>query len=213
MSDEKPAELRSACEGGTQQFYQIEEGWMETYSGKRFTFMNPRPEMIDVEDIAHAIGKLCRYGGHSRRFYSVAEHCVHLAKWVIRQGGDTQTALTALMHDATEGYLVDMPRPIKHQLPDYRRIEDVLAEAIAAKFGLTFPMPRLIHEADSRILVDERAQVMSKSGNDWGVDGLQAPSITIGFWSPEEAPRRFLTAFRSLTSRRDAGMPPDAGEF
>lgn len=194
-------------------FYQVEDGWMETFTGKQFYFMRPTPEMIDVEDIAHALGKLCRYGGHTRRFYSVAEHCVHLAKWVIRQGGDAQLALEALMHDASEGYLVDMPRPIKAKLSQYKAIEDVLSQAIALKFGLTYPNRHIIHEADSRILVDERAQAMSKSGNEWGIDGLTGLGVTLHFWTPEEAPARWLIAYRSLSSRRDAEMRPNEFEF
>lgn len=188
--------------------YTVEDGWMETYSGKQFHFMNPSQDSIDIVDIAHALGKLCRYGGHSRRFYSVAEHCARLARWVAQRTGDTQLALEALLHDATEGYLVDMPRPIKAKLPGYRAIEDGLATAIAEKFGLRLPMDRLIHEADSRILRDERAQVMSKSGHDWGVDGMEPLDVHISFWTPDEAPNRFLTYYEDLRSRRDAGMKP-----
>lgn len=189
-------------------FYQIEQGWMETYSGKQFFFMDPHPSTIDEVDIAHAIGKLCRYGGHTRKFYSVAEHCCRLAQYVAKlHPNDTQLAFEALMHDSTEGYLVDMPRPIKQQLPDYKVIEEKLARAIALRFGLRHPFPRLIHELDSRILVDERKQAMSKSKNNWGIDGLEGLGIHLQFWDPVEAPYKFLTYFKDLDSRRKAGMP------
>lgn len=204
--DQKPADLRSQCEGGTQQFYQVEDGWMETYSGQQFFFLNPRQDSILIEDVAHALSNLCRYGGHSRRFYSVAEHCLLLSGHVeLMRPDDVQTQLDALMHDATEGYLVDMPRPIKHVLKDYKRIEDGLAVAIAQRFGLSSPMDRLIHEADSRILRDERMQVMSDSGNNWGTDSLQALGVTIEFLSPWEAERRFLKRFGQLNERLRRG--------
>lgn len=194
--------LRSECEGGDQRFYQVEDGWMETYSGQKFHFGSPSQESIVIEDIANAIGKLCRYGGHSTRFYSVAEHSCLLALWVWSQTLDPQLAFDALMHDATEGYLVDMPRPIKHKLPAYRAIEDGLAVAIAARFGLTTPMPRIIHEADSRILRDERAQVMSDSGNDWGTDGLEPLGVAVEFWGPDVAPGKFLDLFKFFDAAR-----------
>lgn len=198
MSDEKPKELRSKCEGGDQSFYMIEDGWMETHTGKQFFFLRPRIEDIDVVDVAAALGKLCRYGGHTLRFYSVAEHSVLLARWLEAQGEDPLTVFSGLMHDATEGYLVDVPRPIKHVLKDYKRIEDGLAMAIHDRFGVFYPLPRIVHEADSRILVDERAQVMSDSGNSWGTDALEPLGVTIQFWGPDEAPQRFLAEFARL---------------
>lgn len=186
-----------------QKFYQVEDGWMETYSGQQFYFGNPTPESIVIQDISHALSNLCRYGGHSRLFYSVAEHSCLLSDWAWSQdAGNAQLAFDALMHDATEGYLVDMPRPIKHKLPGYRAIEDNLARHIAAKFGLTVPMPRIIHEADSRILHDERRQVMSDSGNDWGTDSLTPLGVTIRFWDPIQAEREFVSRFQQLDALR-----------
>jgi uncharacterized protein len=198
MTDVKPADLLSKAEGGSQTFYQIEDDWMETHTGKQFFFMRPTPDMIDVVDIAAALGKLCRYGGHTRQFYSVAEHSVLLARWLEEQGHDLLTVFSGLMHDATEGYLVDIPRPIKHVLADYKRIEDGLAMAIHDKFGVLYPLPRVVHEADSRILVDERAQAMSDSGNEWGTDKLVALGVNLRFWSPDEAPGYFLAEFERL---------------
>lgn len=186
-----------------QKFYQVEDGWMETYSGQQFYFGNPSQESIVVQDISHALSNLCRYGGHSRLFYSVAEHSCLLSDWVWSQDvGNAQLAFEALMHDSTEGYLVDMPRPIKYKLPDYRTIEDNLAAAIATRFGLTTPMPRIIHEADSRILRDERAQVMSDSGNDWGTDSLEPLGVTVRFMAPLTAEQEFMSRFRWLDDAR-----------
>jgi hypothetical protein len=196
--DEEPTDLRSKCGGGEQSFYQVEDGWLETFSGRQFFFMRPTPDMIDVADIAYALGRLCRYGGHTQQFYSVAEHSVLLARWLEAGGCDALTVFSGLMHDATEGYLVDIPRPIKHVLRDYRVIEDGLAMAIHDKFGVLYPLPRIVHEADSRILVDERAQAMSDSGNEWGTDGLVALGVSLQFWLPDEAPHRFLAEFARL---------------
>lgn len=89
--------------------------WMMTYSGRAFWPLDPRADEIDPLDIAHALSMLCRYGGHVRRFYSVAEHCVLMSHAVA-----PEHALWALLHDATEAYMVDLPRPINRILLDER---------------------------------------------------------------------------------------------
>jgi uncharacterized protein len=82
--------------------------WIQTYTGKQFWPLSPLPEDIVIEDIAHALSMQCRFGGHVRTFYSVAQHSVHVSLLV-----EPQYALWGLLHDAAEAYLVDLPRPIK----------------------------------------------------------------------------------------------------
>ncbi len=186
----------------------VKEEWLETYTGKTFHFTNPAQEEIDIEDIAHALGKLCRYGGHTRRFFSVAEHSVRVAQWVAGVTRNTQLAFEALLHDATEAYLVDVPRPVKSHLPGYKVLEDNLEKAIALKFGLRLPKNPIIYEADYRIIADERAQAMGKSCNLWSYDSSEPLGVTIMFWTPEEAPKMFLRYFHDLETRLRAGMSP-----
>lgn len=208
MDNDKPPHLLSKAEGGDQKFYQVEDGWIGVYSGGQLHFKEPRPGEILILDIAHSIGKLCRYGGHTKRFYSVAEHSARLAQYIARLTGDTRLAFEALMHDASEGYLVDMPRPIKAELSQYKAIERILEHSIALEFGLREPRDVRIHEADTRILVDEKAQAMMPTEHSWGVDDLDPLGVTVQFWTPDEGPHRFLTYFHDLNSRRMAGMPP-----
>ena len=181
--------------------YQVEDGWIELRSGQKFHFRSPDPALIDIEDIAAALSKLCRYNGHTREFYSVAEHSCH----VMRHARSYVTPihrslLTALMHDAAEYVMADLPRPIKQTLPLYSEIELGLERVIAERFGLlTPPWPRWVKELDTRILVDERAQCMSDSGNEWGIDGLEPLGVEIRFWTPSEAEDNFLEDFYELT--------------
>lgn len=99
--------------------------WIQTATGGQFWPMDPQPDEIDINDIAHALAMLCRFGGHCLRFYSVAEHSVLLSHAV-----PPEHALWALLHDATEGYLVDMPRPIKAFLPGYKEAEAGIVRAV-----------------------------------------------------------------------------------
>lgn len=120
---------------------------IRTFSGKYMNVFAPTLDMICIEDIAHALSMLCRFGGHSSQFYSVAQHSILCTDLV-----DTPLKLEALMHDAAEAYLVDLPSPIKHRMTEYKTIEDNLMKVIAKKFGLVYPFPEVIHNADRDML-------------------------------------------------------------
>lgn len=170
------------------------DGWMQLYSGRRFYPLSPRAEDIDPADIAHALSLLCRYGGHIDRFYSVAEHCV-----LMSQAVPAEHALWALLHDATEAYVVDVPRPLKRELADYARIEGGVMLAIVERFGLpSASMPFEVHDADNRILLDETAVLMPRRER-WVQDDLEPLGAAIAGWPPYEAERRYLGRLRELS--------------
>ena len=95
------------------------EPFITTFSGKELTFLSPEEDQIELDDICNNLSKICRFNGNIKHFYSVAEHCALLAQKVLEETGDTEQALTALMHDASEAYLCDIPRPIKPHLDNY----------------------------------------------------------------------------------------------
>lgn len=171
---------------------------MHTFTGRRFWPLDPRPEDVCVEDIAHALALQTRFGGHCLRFYSVAEHCVHLAR-----AASPDAALWLLLHDGSEAYLSDMVRPLKRHMPEYRAIEDRVAWVVYEAFDLDPGMePAEVKERDCRILIDERAQVMLSTGEAWHYGGATEPlGVTLQFWTPEQAEREFLATFAELTGR------------
>ncbi len=127
-----------------------------TSTGIRFDVLKPDPNAIHLEDIAHALSHLCRFGGHCRSFYSVAEHSTLVAKAVrVRHEDDLGLARWALLHDASEAYVVDVPRPAKRQLPQYQEMEDAIQQAVAKRFNLPWPMPEEVHRADTDLLALE----------------------------------------------------------
>lgn len=170
--------------------------WMQTYTGRAVHPMDLRPEDICIEDIAHALSMQCRYNGHSLRFYSVAEHSVLIARHLRERHNDV-VALEGLLHDATEAYLADVPRPVKPFLVGYREAEARAALAIADAFGLPLDMPPAVHDADNRILHDERIQNMARSERDWGLTGVRL-GVTLEFWEPQRAKAEFLALFEEL---------------
>jgi hypothetical protein len=168
-------------------------GWMQTLTGRKVYPLHLTEEMISIEDIAGSLSKMCRYAGHCEKFYSVAEHCVLVAK-----RAPSWCKLTALMHDASEAYLVDVPRPLKPFLPGYYEIEDKILATIGRKFGTLYPLPPEVKALDTAILRDEREQnmaFMDEAPEQWG-DVSAALGVTLQFWTPHRARLEFLASFQ-----------------
>jgi hypothetical protein len=129
--------------------------YIRTFTGRQCWPLNPKPEDICIEDIAHALSNICRFGGHVREFYSVAQHSVLVSRTV-----PPDLALCGLLHDASEAYLCDIMRPIKPHFPGYAEVEERLMTAIAQVFDFQWPPPPEIKAADMRLLVTERRDLM-----------------------------------------------------
>lgn len=171
--------------------------WMQTFTGIQFWPIDPRPEEICIEDIAHALSNQCRYSGHVKRFYSVAEHSVRVA-WHIKP----PHRFWGLMHDAPEAYLVDLARPLKHysRLGDaYREIEEPLMKCICERFGLSPAEPLEVKTADNELLITEKRDLMGLAPAKWREENIQPLREIIYPWAPEVAERKFLELFHALT--------------
>lgn len=131
--------------------------WILTHTGKQFSFENPTSDMISLEDIAHALTKMCRFNGHCDRFYSVAEHSLRVSLQL-----PDQLKLWGLLHDATEAYLPDVTRPLKQLLPEFKLIEHKVLVAIAQKFELDLPYAIEVTKADMRMLKTEKLRLFSE---------------------------------------------------
>lgn len=177
---------------------EISASTIQTYSGEMFDSFNPDPGKINLQDISHALSMICRYGGHSRVFYSVAEHSALMARYFAEKGVEG-IALMALFHDASEAYMGDVVRPLKLQMPLYRQVEENLRLAIFEKFG--FPLddlPDLIKDADLRICNDERAVLLLDRPWSAYIDALQPLGVEIQAWSPDQAKSEWLETYWGL---------------
>lgn len=198
----------------TPQAVESEKGWMQTYSGRRFYPLAPTADDIELADIAHGLAMTCRYGGHSRHFYSVAEHCVLVSKcveeWAIGSGLSPQLvrawALEGLLHDSAEAYIGDMIRPLKHQpeMLEFRKAEAAIERAVFQRFAINSSdqSSAAVKAIDDRILVDEIRSLMP-APEMYGVwVGELAPlGVEISGWSPANAERAFMVRYRELTIR------------
>lgn len=139
------------------------EPWMETATGVKFDLINPTPDMVNLEDIATALSLVCRFGGHLKRFYSIAEHSMMVAS-----GVTNKNKKVALFHDAPEAYIGDCIRPLKVALGDsYKEIESKIWRAICMRFDIQEEIPDEVKISDNRALMTEADQLKVRY-QDWG---------------------------------------------
>lgn len=168
--------------------------WLETVSGVAFYPLDPLPGEVLIEDIAHALSNICRFGGHADEFMSVAQHSVLVSTLV-----PEELALTALLHDASEAYIGDVIRPIKPYLRDYAEMEHRIMTAIAIRFGMIWPMPKAVKHADNLALAIEKRCFKKNSTRPWDVDELDTTkSINIVPLAPHEAKQFFLKRYYEI---------------
>lgn len=165
--------------------------WILTYTGVAFYPLSPSPDEVDIRDIAHALSMLCRYAGHARRFYSVAEHSL-----LIAENARPRLKLMALLHDAAEAYVCDIPRPLKSALPAYKTIERGVEQAIRQRFAIVGTQADAdeIKALDDQILEDERRMLMPEPPMPWS-DRVPI-GVVIRCLTPEAAEAEFIQQFR-----------------
>lgn len=170
--------------------------FIRTFTGGWINPLDPDPDAIVIEDIAHALANQCRFTGHVSKFYSVAQHSCHVSAYLEDKGWDYMWE--GLLHDASEAYISDLARPVKRH-PDiagvYTEAEDRLMGVIAEKFAFTYPMSPECKEADDALLRSEQRDLMlgaTSEGPVW--------TGTIAPWTPEEAEEVFLRYYSRLSA-------------
>lgn len=160
------------------------ENSIRTFTGKVFDLELMDPNSICIEDIAHALSQTNRFAGHLEHPYSVAQHCCIACDFA-----PEHLKLEALLHDASEAYLGNMPSPFKKMLPDFIKIEDRLMKVIAKKFGFQYPLSKEIKSIDKELLDLEWESFVNKT------------YTTISYWSVEDSKRNFMYYYHKYSSK------------
>jgi len=180
-----------------------------TFTGRWFTPLDPRVEDVEIIDIAHALANECRFTGHTKRFYSVAQHSVLVSSIAARAAQAKEcgksyiqtVALWGLLHDAAEAYLRDFSRPLKHGWAGvgaaYRAVENRIMDAVCDKFELPHAMPAEVREADERLGTTEWRDLMKPPAVESGYYAEPLPAAIVP-WRPAEAKGRFLMCFDAI---------------
>ena len=178
--------------------------WIQTFTGLAFYPLVPRPDDVCIDDIAHHLALQNRFTGATRLPYSVAEHSVRVMR-LVESWGHHELALAALMHDASESYVVDVPSPIKrHQaMAWYRECEARVMYAICERFGIDFSgaIDPIVKHADFVLLSTEARDLLGPPPMEWGAMPEPLPD-RIEPWSWRGAEDEFLHLFASLMNNR-----------
>jgi hypothetical protein len=167
---------------------------IQTFSGISFNFITGGNTVL-IDDISHALANICRFGGHTRKFYSVAQHSV-MVSYIV----PAPLALWGLLHDAAEAYMGDMTRPLKELMPAFKDIEKRVEREIWELFGLQGDLPAEVKHADLVMLATERRDLMSDQLERWALlDGIDPLPVGITDpWLPERAQHEFVVRFGQI---------------
>lgn len=180
----------------------MSDSWIQTHGGRQFWPLAPRADDIAIADIAHSLSLLCRFNGHCREFYSVAEHSLRVSRICA-----PEHALWGLLHDAAEAYFGDIPRPVKAQFPAVADMEERLLRAVAEHFALPWPPPAAVRAADEALLATEARDLMGTPPADWRLAAVPLPE-RIAPLAPAAAELAFLARFHELKGREPADPRP-----
>ena len=171
---------------------------IQMLDGEYIDLLNPNFSKTSIESIAWSLSNICRFNGHTKEFYSVAQHCV-LSSYLVPEN----LAYDALMHDSAEAIIGDVCSPLKKLLPDYKVIEKRIEIALFKTFNVKFPLPPEIKVADLIMLKAERKLLMPDAipGNEWEIlNNVENNSILIasGVWDQKHAFKLFIKRFDQL---------------
>jgi len=171
---------------------------IKLFTGGYYDVQNPRARDVRIEDIAHVLANICRFGGHIPRYYSVAEHSVECYRKACLECQPWDVRIACLLHDAAEAYIGDVVKPLKILLdPIYGPIEEANERAIAESFGIDFASTKPEWKRiDRELLIAERNAIFGSDGHKWTDEDSVAPyTFKPRFESPEQAAKTFLGCF------------------
>ncbi len=192
--------------------HKVDKGaYIKTYSGVNFYPFDPKVEDVNIVDIAHALALQCRFNGHTNRFYSVAQHCIEVAKKC-----SPENQLWGLLHDAPEAYISDLASPIKKNMPEFQRAEATILKVIVEKYRLKLgslpngvPLqhysgvmePQEVKDVDVKMLVTEARDLLGLFPNPWGMDVEPYGDMALVPMTPEQSEREYIRVFEELLIR------------
>ena len=176
--------------------------YITTYSGTHIIPTAPVAADIHITDISHSLSLVCRGNGHVTHFFSVGQHCIHCALEAEARGYSTRVCLACLLHDASESYMSDVPRPFKPYLKEYKALEEQLLAVIYEKYlgsPLTSEEESLVKKVDDDMLYYDLSVLLRETPD------YEAPEMKSNFnYAPrtfEDVEQQYLTLFHKYSKK------------
>jgi len=168
--------------------------------GSMFAPLAPDPELMSPEAIACGLANACRFGGQTRRYYSVAQHSVLVAA-LAPDRIDVQEY--ALLHDAEEAFgLPDLPTPMKPFFPQFVEAQGRIGRMVLDRYGVDPDLKGVVKPYDTLALAIEKRDL--KEASEGYLHDLPAPpdGIRIRPLTPRPAERLFMAAMSRVFGDR-----------
>lgn len=170
---------------------------IELLNGQMFDFHNPSATDVSIQELAQVLSKICRFAGHVRYFYSVAQHAVN-ASYIVAPGHEK----AALLHDTAEAFTNDIVTPLKAEVPLFKEIEVVIEQDMGSRFGFQYPLSPEVKLADLQMLGIEK-DILKPTGSHWAIlDGIEyehlIPKCNMMPMTPDEACLAFLKRWEEV---------------
>lgn len=184
---------------------EVMESFITTYTGKHVNPFKLDLQDIDIRDIAHALSLTCRGNGHVKHFFSVGQHCINCALEAKARGYSDRIILGALLHDASECYISDIPSPLKDSFPEIKRAEDKILDTVMVRFlgtGLLEQEKRMIKIIDRAML---KADLYYLLGDGKPVfAGEYKRKLDYRERPPEDVEKEYLSLFRTYKAKHES---------
>ncbi len=171
------------------------------YGGTQFTPLKPVKEEVYITDIAHSLSNICRFNGHSKFFYSIAQHCMAVADMIKQDKLSPEMEMYGLLHDASECYISDLLSPVKACIPGYKNIEKNIEDVIYDAIGIPRPTPeelKVLKKYDSIALYVEAKHLMKRYESLSNITIYEKIDYPIEKKDHDEIKKEFLDRFNSL---------------
>jgi hypothetical protein len=182
--------------------------------GSYYDYEDPDSSQMTIEDYAWGLAGKTRFSSQTRArllggrrcLYSVAQHCVLMARHLIADGHGFKHAYAGLMHEGGEVVWGDLPGPAKILVPEFKAREKRAERASFARWGVEMTDPALIKRYDLRMLATEKRDLMPQGAADEWANAEDAVGqvinepfiLPITPWPLEESASIFITEWEQL---------------
>lgn len=187
-------------------------GHIPTHSGLSFNVLDPKPSLINIEDITYGLAYKFRFGGQIGPM-TVAEHCVLVSRIIEIMWPKSGAIMAGFLHDACEAYTHDIQATVRDflsvTLPNgdvipWTGLERMVNQAVskALSDGVDFYSYPEVRAADLVALAIEKSHFPTIRDEKWNVPAIpeELAHLVVEYWTPEVAVEKFTARYNEIVA-------------